>query len=166
MKICLKCKRNLFDKDNQCDRCGCTDIMDKKEYDILCSKFESATDKEKQQLRESKEYGNICKYKFTVDPKNTFEKRNEQSKRDKALYNQRVKQCNQEIEERRERVRKKQAEQVRIEEEQNTVTCPYCKSTNVSKIGTLNRIASVGLFGLASKKIGKQWHCNHCKSDF
>lgn len=48
----------------------------------------------------------------------------------------------------------------------NAVTCPYCQSTYVSKIGTLNRIASVGLFGLASKKIGKQWHCNHCKSDF
>lgn len=48
----------------------------------------------------------------------------------------------------------------------NKVRCPYCNSVNVSKISTLGRAASVGIFGLASKKIGKQWHCNHCKSDF
>ena len=48
----------------------------------------------------------------------------------------------------------------------NTIECPYCHSTNVSKISTLGRAASVGIFGLASKKIGKQWHCNHCKSNF
>lgn len=46
------------------------------------------------------------------------------------------------------------------------VTCPYCNSSNVTKIGTLDRVVSTGLFGLASKKIGKQWHCNNCNSDF
>lgn len=46
------------------------------------------------------------------------------------------------------------------------VTCPYCKATNVRKIGVGNRLLSTGLFGLGSKKIGKQWHCNHCGSDF
>ena len=46
------------------------------------------------------------------------------------------------------------------------VTCPYCKSTNVSKISVANRTVSVGLFGLESSKIGKQWHCNNCNSDF
>lgn len=51
-------------------------------------------------------------------------------------------------------------------EMRNKVRCPYCQSVNVSKISTLGRAASVGVFGLASKKIGKQWHCNHCKSDF
>lgn len=51
-------------------------------------------------------------------------------------------------------------------EMRNRIRCPYCKSTDVSKISTLGRAASVGVFGLASKKIGKQWHCNHCKSDF
>lgn len=48
----------------------------------------------------------------------------------------------------------------------NRVECPYCHSNDVSKISTLGRAASVGVLGLASKKIGKQWHCNHCKSDF
>ena len=46
------------------------------------------------------------------------------------------------------------------------VACPYCKSSNVSKISTLSRAVSVELLGLASGKVGKQWHCNSCKSDF
>lgn len=46
------------------------------------------------------------------------------------------------------------------------ITCPYCKSTNCKKIGTLSRIASIGFLGFASNKIGKQWHCNNCGSDF
>lgn len=47
-----------------------------------------------------------------------------------------------------------------------TITCPYCQSTNTSKISTTSRVVSVGLFGLGSKKIGKCWHCNKCGSDF
>lgn len=47
-----------------------------------------------------------------------------------------------------------------------TITCPYCSSTNVKKIGSLSRLVSVGTLGLAGGKIGRQWHCNQCKSDF
>lgn len=47
-----------------------------------------------------------------------------------------------------------------------TITCPYCKSTNTKKISSVSRMFSGGLFGLGSKKIGKQWHCNSCGSDF
>ena len=46
------------------------------------------------------------------------------------------------------------------------IECPYCHSMNTSKIGTVSRMTSTAMFGLASKKIGKQWHCNNCKSDF
>lgn len=46
------------------------------------------------------------------------------------------------------------------------IECPYCHSTNTSKISTVNRAVSVSMVGLDSKKIGKQWHCNICKSDF
>lgn len=48
----------------------------------------------------------------------------------------------------------------------NKVSCPYCSSSNVNKIGMAGRLISVGLFGLGSKKIGKQWHCKNCGSDF
>ncbi len=46
------------------------------------------------------------------------------------------------------------------------VTCPYCKSSSTTKISGVGRWLSTGLFGLASKKIGKNFHCNNCKADF
>ena len=68
------------------------------------------------------------------------------------------------------RIRK--SEESRINEYQqkylaeHNIHCPYCNSSNVTKISTVNRAVSVGMFGLASKKLGKQWHCNSCNSDF
>lgn len=47
-----------------------------------------------------------------------------------------------------------------------TITCPYCQSTNTKKIGVVRRSASFSMFGFGSSKVGKQWHCNNCKSDF
>lgn len=46
------------------------------------------------------------------------------------------------------------------------VKCPYCHSTNTHQISTIGRGVSTVVFGLASSKIGKQWHCNKCGSDF
>lgn len=46
------------------------------------------------------------------------------------------------------------------------IECPYCKSKDTKKLGVLSRTVSVGLLGFGSSKIGKQWHCNNCKSDF
>lgn len=40
--------------------------------------------------------------------------------------------------------------------------CPTCGSTNIRKIGTGERVASVVGFGLLSKKINKTWKCNNC----
>ena len=53
-----------------------------------------------------------------------------------------------------------------VEEQSRRVTCSYCGSTNVKKIGLLNRAISTELWGLGSKKIGKQFHCNNCGADF
>lgn len=50
--------------------------------------------------------------------------------------------------------------------ESNGIICPYCKSTNCSKISTVSRGFSFSLFGFGSSKVGKQWHCNSCKSNF
>lgn len=44
----------------------------------------------------------------------------------------------------------------------NVTKCPSCGSTNISKIGFVNRAVSVGIFGLASGKIGKTHKCNSC----
>lgn len=53
-----------------------------------------------------------------------------------------------------------------LEEERRKVTCSYCGSSNVRKIDFVSRAVSAELWGLGSKKIGKQWHCNSCGSDF
>lgn len=44
--------------------------------------------------------------------------------------------------------------------------CPYCNSTNLTKVSGTSRFASTLMFGIGSKKIGKQWKCNNCKSYF
>lgn len=66
------------------------------------------------------------------------------------------------------RIRK--SEEARINEYQqkylaeHNIHCPYCNSSNVTKIGTVNRAVSVGMLGLASSKIGKTHKCNDCGS--
>lgn len=44
----------------------------------------------------------------------------------------------------------------------NRPKCPTCNSTDIRKIGTGERVASVIGFGLLSKKINKTWKCNNC----
>ena len=46
----------------------------------------------------------------------------------------------------------------------NIPTCPTCGSTNVKHISTLNRAVSIGVFGLFSSKIGKNYECLNCKA--
>jgi len=46
------------------------------------------------------------------------------------------------------------------------VSCPYCGATNINKISTGSRLLSTGLFGLASKTIGKNFKCSSCGSTF
>lgn len=53
-----------------------------------------------------------------------------------------------------------------LEEMSRNPKCTYCGSTNIRKIGLLSRVISTELWGLGSKKIGKQFHCNHCGADF
>ena len=45
----------------------------------------------------------------------------------------------------------------------NAPRCPQCGSINIKPISTVNRIISVGMVGLASSKIGKQYECKNCK---
>ena len=60
---------------------------------------------------------------------------------------------------------KKYREESRKEElySDSETTCPNCGSTNIKEISTASRVISVGIFGLASGKIGKTYECNSCK---
>lgn len=48
----------------------------------------------------------------------------------------------------------------------NIITCPYCHSTNTSKISTTSKVVNIALFGIFGQKRKHQWHCNNCGSDF
>lgn len=61
---------------------------------------------------------------------------------------------------------KTQAEQQSSIKQDNKVHCKYCNSTNVKKISNISKAGSVAMFGIFSKKVHKEWHCNSCNSDF
>ena len=70
-----------------------------------------------------------------------------------------------------EQYKQAEAQQAARKEQQDLasgkrVVCPYCKSTNTEKISTVSRAVSISLVGAASGKIGKQWHCKQCGSNF
>lgn len=44
----------------------------------------------------------------------------------------------------------------------NTPRCPHCKSTNIKPISTINRGASIAMWGMFSKKINKSFECKNC----
>lgn len=44
----------------------------------------------------------------------------------------------------------------------NKPKCPTCQSTNVQKIGTGERVVSVAMLGIFSKKINKSFKCKNC----
>ena len=44
----------------------------------------------------------------------------------------------------------------------NTPKCPTCQSTNIKKISTTSKAVSVGLFGLFSQKVKRQFCCENC----
>lgn len=45
---------------------------------------------------------------------------------------------------------------------QNAPKCPTCSSTDIKIIGTGERMGSIMIFGIMSKKINKTWKCNNC----
>lgn len=50
--------------------------------------------------------------------------------------------------------------------EQSKVHCPFCNSVNVKKISGTERVASVAMMGIFSKKINKSFMCNACGGTF
>lgn len=44
----------------------------------------------------------------------------------------------------------------------NKPKCPTCNSTNLKRVSTTSKVASVAMWGLFSQKAKKTWHCNSC----
>lgn len=144
MKICPKCRSYHFDDEEMCADCKIK-LMDKQDFTKIICALDKMTPEERRKVAHSVPYDIICKYHFS----NEYNHDEKKSKAEFAEMKQRARQ--REIEESKKAV---------------CVSCPYCNSTNVRKIGIVSRGVSISMFGLASSKIGKQWHCNNCKSNF
>ena len=56
-----------------------------------------------------------------------------------------------------------QQEQIKEQQKSNNQPyCPHCKSTNIKPMSTLNRGASIAMWGIFSKKINKSFECKNC----
>ena len=66
-----------------------------------------------------------------------------------------------EFEQRQEQARIAQAN-AQAQELLNKPKCPTCGSTNIKKIGGIERGASIAAFGIFRKKINKTLKCNNC----
>ena len=49
-----------------------------------------------------------------------------------------------------------------LEEQSRVAKCPTCQSTNIRKMGGIERGASIYAFGIFSKKINKTFKCKNC----
>ena len=70
-----------------------------------------------------------------------------------------------EYESRMSQFRSQVAQQKQVQkaaEESSKPHCPHCHSTNIAKIGTGERIGSIAVWGIFSKKINKSFKCRNC----
>ena len=158
MKICLKCRRQLFDTDTSCDKCKSTVIMDKVQFDTLYNQYKASTDKQQEQLRLSPAYKEFCEYVFPAVKKPTSEEREKQRKITKEKEQLKRKQEQEYVEKHIKHIEPKQEKP-----KQNIPHCPTCGSTNVKPLSTTSKVLGVLTVGLASKQIGKSYMCKDCK---
>lgn len=139
MKLCIKCLRELFDRDEKCDICGNTSLLSSDDINKIRDDIINANILKRKKLLENEPYKSIHPYLIQTMGDGYWGKSVYTS--DKIAY---------------------------PSENTNPVTveCPYCHSKNTKKISTTSRLISTTLFGLGSKKLGKQFHCNNCGTDF
>lgn len=151
MKICIDCGRQLFDRDNSCDKCNSKNIISEEEYNKIIEELKHANIFTKKKLLRHQTYK--CIY-------DRLQKREVSYPKPIILENSNY----ESDEEYWKRINQHTINKNALASQ--TVECPYCHSNNTKKISTTSRVISTSLFGLGSKKIGKQFHCNHCGADF
>lgn len=91
---------------------------------------------------------------FSIEAYNTQIEKERKSNKELAEFNHK-----QSCEQQAKNIAKIQQEK----DKQNCIPkCPTCKSINVQKIGTGERLASIAMIGIFSKKINKSFKCNNC----
>lgn len=139
MKLCTKCLRELFDRDEKCDICGNTlllssDDINKIRDDIICANVFK-----RKKLLDIEPYKSVHPYLVQTMGDGYWSKSVYTS--DKVAY---------------------------PSENTNTITveCPYCHSKDTTKISTTSKVINTAIWGPFGSKRFKEWHCNSCNSDF
>ena len=51
-------------------------------------------------------------------------------------------------------------------EQVHEVRCPFCNSSDLTRITAADKVLNIALFGLFGNKRRYQWHCNNCKTNW
>ena len=139
MKLCIKCLRELFDRDEKCDICGNTSLLSSDDINKIRDDIINANIFKRKKLLEIEPYKSIHPYLIQTMGDGYWGKSVYTS--DKIAY---------------------------PSENTNPVTveCPYCHSKNTRKISTTSKIINTAIFGPFGTKRYKQWHCNECSGYF
>lgn len=146
MKYCIKCGRELFDRDIQCDKCGNKNLMNGDDVDKIIKEFSTASKLKKRTMLQDDTKKSIYE-KIINKPKDNFSI--DLGPQNNNMDFQRIKDHT-----------------LNPTPPTPVIACPYCHSTNTTKISAASKAGSVFLFGIFSQKVRHQWHCNECKSDF
>lgn len=98
-------------------------------------------------------------YKRFIEHNEILNKKREESKKE---LEEEMKQLDLKLKRELEETERKYDSPLEQTSTNNIPKCPHCGSQRIENIGTLNRAVSVGLFGLASSKIGKTKQCKSC----
>ena len=144
MKYCSKCGRELFDKDIECDKCKSIDFISEKECKEIIREINNANMFSKKKLLKDPIYKMVNDF-IINKPKDYFNAYIINSNNDSnEEYFDRIK---------KHTINNKQ---------KNIPKWPTCGSTNIRKIGGIERGASIAAFGIFSKKINKTFKCGNC----
>lgn len=151
MKICIDCGRQLFDRDNSCDKCNSKNIISEEEYNKIIEELKHANIFTKKKILQHENYK--CIYDRLQKPEVSYprliisETSNYESDEEywKRINEHTVNKNN---------------------SASNTVECPYCHSKDTKKITATSKAVNTVVWGIFGTKRHKQWHCNQCGSDF
>lgn len=151
---CPECGKEISNKSNQCIHCGYPInsniiIINGSSYDASII-YQAIDDYKHQLIDENKVYQivttEILKYNLSYKDTNILSDQIIENGKIPQYYNGLTRQ-----------------EEVLLP---NTPKCPTCGSTNIKKISGISKAGSVAMFGLLSRKVHKQWHCNNCGSEW
>lgn len=152
MKICIDCGRQLFDRDDSCDKCNSKNIISEEDYNKIVKELKHANIFTKKKLLHNQNYK--CIYDRLQQPEISYPKplilENNNYENDEEYW--------------------KRINQHTINNNTSasqSVECPYCHATNVKKITNTSKVAHTAIFGIFSvSRNSKNFHCNNCNSDF